>query len=265
MSMKHSEYLIWELRRLRTREGLTQEAWAERMHYSPQHVSAVERGDRPALPDYLTSVDRQLGTSLAEFYEQFVKDETAPVWLREWITYEQQAIALRWYEVAWVPGLFQTQEYARALFGADGRLPVEEVEDRVDHRLKRQQRLFGDQPPHLVAVIDEGVLHRPIGGPAVMREQLFHLVRLNTEQRRIRIHVVPAGVGAYAGLDGPFVLATLPENDEAGYLDNRLNGQVVQGAADLADLRAQWEATLAEAMTLQQSTDLIAEVAKTWI
>lgn len=264
MAMKHSEFLIWELRRLRTREKLTQEAWATRVHYSPQHVSAVERGHRPPLPDYLASVDKKFGTSLTEFYEQYVRYESDPVWLSEWITYEQRAVALRWYEVAWVPGLLQTEEYARAVFGADGRLPADQVEERVQRRLKRQQRLFGDQPPYLTAVIDEGVLHRPIGGPAVMREQLHHLVRLNTEHRRIRIHVVPSNVGAYAGLAGPFVIATLPENDEVGYLDNRLNGQVVQGADDLADLRAQWEATLAEALTLQQSTELIAEVAKTW-
>lgn len=265
MAKKPSEFLIWELRRRRTMEGLTQEEWATRINYSAQHVSSIELGNRRALPDYLKLVDREFGTSLEAFYEEFVRNEADPVWLREWIIYEQQARALRWCEFAWVPGLLQTEEYARAIFGADGRLTADEIERRVTDRMSRQRILYGDDPPQLTAIIDEGILRRPVVGPAVMREQLFHLVRLNNEHRRIRVHVVESAIGAYAGLDGPFVLATLPDNEEVGYLDNRLRGQVVQGAPERADLRAHWEATLAEAMTLQQSTELMSEVAKTWI
>ncbi|WFE37712.1 Scr1 family TA system antitoxin-like transcriptional regulator [Micromonospora sp. WMMD998] len=72
------------------------------------------------------------------------------------------------------------------------------------------------------------------------------------------------GVGAYAGLDGPFVVATRADLVDVGYLDNRLRGQVVERADEVAALREQWEAILAEALTLQQSTELITEVAKSW-
>ncbi|HEY0697006.1 MAG TPA: DUF5753 domain-containing protein, partial [Micromonospora sp.] len=184
---------------------------------------------------------------------------------REWIEIEQQSKALRWYEMAWVPGLLQTEGYARAVFATDGRLSAEEIEVRVAARLGRQRMLLGDSPPHFVGIVDEAVLRRAVGGSAVMREQLFHLVRLNEEHRRVRIHVVPASVGTYSGLDGPLILATLPEGGEIGYLDNRLRGVTVNRPAEIADIREYWEATLAEAMTLHQSTELIREVAKTWI
>ncbi|MEN3610267.1 Scr1 family TA system antitoxin-like transcriptional regulator [Plantactinospora sp. ZYX-F-223] len=112
MSMSASEFLLWELRRRRAVEGLSQGEWGSRIYFSSQHVSAVERGARPAKLDYLQAVDNEYGTSLAVFYESFVKQELAPVWLRPWLEYEEKATALRLYDALVIPGLFQTERYA---------------------------------------------------------------------------------------------------------------------------------------------------------
>ncbi|WP_089154747.1 helix-turn-helix domain-containing protein [Micromonospora sp. NBS 11-29] len=266
MGMTGAEVLLDELRYARASRGLSQDDFGKLISYSGTHVSAVETGSRPPTGDYAAAIDRALKTGgmFVRLLDRLSDLDAAPLWLREWITYEQQARRLRWCEVAWVPGLLQTEAYARAVFGSDGRISADEVETRVAKRVARQQILAGDDPPHLVAVLDDAVLRRPVGGPAVMREQLFHLARLNEDRRRVRIHVVPRGVGAYAGLDGPFVVATLADLIDVGYLDNRLRGQVVERAAEVAALREQWEAILAEALTLQQSTELMMEVAKSW-
>ncbi|WP_433344283.1 helix-turn-helix domain-containing protein [Micromonospora sp. CA-111912] len=264
--MTAAEILLDELRHARTSRGMNQDEFGKTISYSGTHISAVETGTRPPTDDYVAAVDKALKTGgmFARLLERLSELDAAPLWLREWITFEQQARALRWYEVAWVPGLLQTEGYARGVFTSDGRLSAQEVENRVAKRLARQGILAGEDPPQLIAIVDDAVLRRPVGGAAVMREQLFHLAHLNQDSRRVRIHVVPSGVGAYAGLDGPFVIATLPGLVDVCYLDNRLQGQVIERSSEIAVVREQWEATLAEALTLQQSTELILEVAKSW-
>ncbi|MFD0972597.1 helix-turn-helix domain-containing protein [Plantactinospora endophytica] len=267
MGTSAAEFLLDELRHLRLSMKLNQDDFGKLINYSGSHVSAVEIGTRPPKEDYLTAVDKRFNTGglFMRMLKRVIESDSAPPWLRKVINVEQQATFLRWFELAWVPGLLQTDAYARAIFAADGRLSAEEVETRVAARMKRQERLSGDTPPQLVAVLDEAVLHRAVGGSAVMREQLFHLVRLNEARRRTRIHVVPSNVGAYPGLGGPFIIATLPGRDEVVFLDNRLQGQMVERPDDVAEVRDHWEDTLAEALTLSQSTELLSKVAKTWI
>ncbi|GAA3779428.1 hypothetical protein GCM10022225_79520 [Plantactinospora mayteni] len=133
-----------------------------------------------------------------------------------------QATVLRSFEHVVVPGLLQTAAYARVLFRSVGLFDEEEVERRAAARLERQAVLTGERPPQLVAVLDEHVLRRPVDGPLVMREQLLRLVKVGTEHPRVRLHVVPASVGAYPGVAGAFVLATLPTGEDVAYLDDQL-------------------------------------------
>ncbi|MGI5145329.1 Scr1 family TA system antitoxin-like transcriptional regulator [Plantactinospora sp. CA-294935] len=92
-----------------------------------------------------------------------------------------------------------------------------------------------------------------------MREQLAHLLKLSTTPL-VQIQVVPANVGSYPGLGGPFVLATLPTNADVGYIDNQLRGQVVEQPADVLQLRRAWDAIRGGALAVPQSTELITEV-----
>ncbi|WP_230395456.1 helix-turn-helix domain-containing protein [Plantactinospora alkalitolerans] len=267
MGTSAAEFLLDELRHIRLSAKLNQDDFGKLINFSGSHVSAVELGNRPPKEDYLGAIDKRFhtGAMFVRLLKKVIKSDTAAPWLKEWVANEQRAIFLRWFELAFVPGLLQTEAYARAIVSSDGRLTDEAVEARVMARAERQRRLSGDDPPQFMAVLDEAVLHRAVGGPAVMREQLFHLVRLNEERRRTRIHIVPSSVGAYAGLTGPFIIATLPEREEVLYLEDRLRGQVVARPDDVAEVREHWEDILAEALTLPQSTELIAKVAKTWI
>ena len=138
------------------------------------------------------------------------------------------------------------------------------MERRVEGRLERQAVLAGERPPQLVAVLDEHVLRRPVGGPLVMREPLLRLVKVATEHPRVRLHVVPAEVGAYPGVAGAFVLATLPSGEDVGYLDDQLKGQVIDHVEDVLAVRSAWESIQGEALPPRQSIDLLAEVAKSW-
>ncbi|MEO3925106.1 helix-turn-helix transcriptional regulator [Micromonosporaceae bacterium B7E4] len=174
--MSASEYLVKDLRRTRELLGLTQDAWGERIHFSAKHVGAVERGERPALPDYLGAVDRAFGTAFMQFYRMFVKEELFPVWYRPFNEHESRATLLRVYQPLLVPGLLQTEAYARAIL-AGFRIQPEAIDAIVAARLGRQEILYRRPDPcQLVAVVDEGVLHRRVGDATVMRDQLKALV-----------------------------------------------------------------------------------------
>ncbi|MFF0718974.1 DUF397 domain-containing protein [Micromonospora sp. NPDC003816] len=183
---------------------------------------------------------------------------------RSWtvsVIYERQLSKISNVDAS-VPGLLQTSAYARALFRSVGLYDEAEVEQRASARLERQAVLTGERPPQLVAVLDEHVLRRPVGGPLVMREQLGRLVKLATEQPRVRLHVVPASVGAYPGVAGAFVLATLPGGEYVAYLDDQLKGQVIDDTEDVLAIRASWEAIQGEALPPRQSIELLTEVAE---
>ncbi|GAB3804063.1 hypothetical protein GCM10027605_27270 [Micromonospora zhanjiangensis] len=137
------------------------------------------------------------------------------------------------------------------------------MEQQVAARLERQSVLTRPNPPLLVAVLDYTVIERPVGGPKVMRDQLRHLVEVGS-RTRVHLHLVPRDVGAYPGLNGAFVLATPPDADEIGYLDNQLHGTFVERTADVRSLRQSWEAVRAEAVSHGQTIKMISEAAEAW-
>ncbi|SRR6266540_1871914 len=169
----------------------------------------------------------------------------------------------RSYQPLVVQGLLQTPDYARAVLRSGEPLSDEEVEQRVTARLERQELLSRENPPLLIAILDEGAVRRPIGGPDVMHRQLLHLAKV-AEQSRIIVQIIPLATGAYPGLAGPFVIASFDGSGEMVYLDTPLRGQVVERAADVAAVKQIWEALRAEALSRKQSMELILEVATTW-
>lgn len=172
--MTAGEILLDELRHARTSRRLSQEEFGKIINYSGTHVSAVETGARHPTSSYVAAIDSALKTSgiYLRLLERLSDLNGKPLWLQEWITFEQQARALRWYEVAWVPGMLQVEAYAHAIFGRDGSLDAAEVQSRVAARLARQQRLTSDNSPQVVAVVDDSALRRPIGGAAAFGSSL---------------------------------------------------------------------------------------------
>lgn len=261
MSSTGSQWLIAELRRIREREGLTQEAWGMRIHFSSQHVSNVENSTRSVTKDYLSAVDRAFDTDLVSFYREFVQGEAAPVWLRPWLEYEERAAALRLYHPALIPGLLQTEAYARMVLAACP-LSVEERERQVGARMGRQTVWDRDPLVRIHAVVDDIALRR--GDPSVMPEQLERLVQL-AERPATTIRVVPANPRPHMGWFGPVILADLEDGDgPVGYLDAAVGGFVVTDGLRLGQLAAVWESVSAAALPADQSLGLIEEVGKSW-
>lgn len=263
------DYVLMELRLLRQTLGLSQEEFGRSIGYSASHVSSVETSGRPLTPDYAVALDRAHDPAFREgqdgrfsrMLRQLAKAD--PDWLREWIQCEQEATLLRWYEPAFVPGLLQTEAYARAMFTTDLVQPAD-IEQRVHSRLGRQAILTGEKPTQLVAVIDVMVLRRPIAGqPGVLADQVAHLVQM-AELPHVQILVVPEEAGIYPGLQGGFILATLGDGSMVTHLDHQVRAQVVDGADDLATLQRTWEVVRGEALSRRQSLDLIKKEAQTW-
>ncbi|GLY72687.1 helix-turn-helix domain-containing protein [Actinoallomurus iriomotensis] len=136
-----------------------------------------------------------------------------PAWFEVYIGLEEAASRIRAYEVQFVPGLLQTEDYARAvtLLGHPS-APGHEVERRVGLRMRRQSLLRSDDPPHLWAVVDEAVLRRPLGGVQAMRRQLRHLLEM-TELPNVTLQMVPFALGGHAAAGGPFSILRFAERD----------------------------------------------------
>lgn len=127
---------------------------------------------------------------------------------------ETEASSIRNFELALIPGLLQTKDYARALIGGGPmELDAGDVDRRVEVRMTRQQILAQAGRPQLWAILDEAAIHRTVGGPAVMRRQLESLAQAG-EQGRTTIQIVPFGAGAHSGQLGPFVILGFPEPSE---------------------------------------------------
>lgn len=202
------------------------------------------------------------GGLLVRIRDALMQEALMP-WFREWVSIEQEAASLRSFQPLVVPGLLQTEEYARALHEGASPLVGDAMEQQVAARMARQVVLDRPAPPQFVAVLDHSVLTRAVGGPKVMREQLAHLVEVG-RRPRVHLHLVPETVGAYPGLNGAFVLATPADGDDVGYLDNQLHGTIVERHADVKSLRQTWESVRAEAMPHGATLAAITEAAKRW-
>ncbi|MFI7603533.1 Scr1 family TA system antitoxin-like transcriptional regulator [Micromonospora sp. NPDC049366] len=242
--------------------GHTIESLAERVGVDPKTVGRWLAEGRIPHPRHRLAAAEALDRDVVDIWPDTSRRRD-PVWFRPWQEIEREAVSLRSFESAVLPGLVQTEAYARAVLGGAGLIPRGDVERLLTARLNRQGILTRDDPPQFTAVVDEAVLRRPVGGRTVMHEQLRALVAACAEPH-VRVHVVPSSVGAYAGLNGPFVIATAPDHRMAGYLDNQLQGQVVSEPDDIAAMMSAWENVRGEALSHSQSLDLITEVAETW-
>jgi hypothetical protein len=195
--------------------------------------------------------------------KEYLKYRANPDWFRDWTRWEAAATTLRWYEPLVVPGLLQTHGYARAVFRTRVGDTDEEIEELVAARLERQAILGRPKPPTLWVVIDEGVLHRPVGGMDVMREQIKHLT-CAAQRPNVVVQVIPASVGAHEGLRGPFMVADFADAPSVAWQDGAVRGQPVEDAEGMAAMTAAWDTLKAEALSRSASAMLMKEVGQSW-
>jgi hypothetical protein len=180
-----------------------------------------------------------------------------------YIGLESGAASIRNFEPTVIPGLLQTEEYARKMFRNGPReLDQDEIERRVQVRLERQRIVAREDRPRLWAVIDEAVIRRIVGDPAVMRDQLRHLVE-SAEQGKTTLQVVPFRAGAHAGTTGPFVILDFPEpTDPAVVYVETLAGDIyLEERTDVTRYTIAFDRLLAAALHPDDSVRLVEQAA----
>ncbi|NES15387.1 MULTISPECIES: helix-turn-helix transcriptional regulator [Micromonospora] len=250
---------IRALKAARAGAGVSQEALAELIRWSPSTIAAIETGRRRPTPQFAEAADAALDTNglLAELLAVAARQES-PAWFAPWRGIEAEAVALRTSQPSLVPGLLQTEAYAHAVLRAQGTHRPEQVDQLVAARLARQELLTGPTPTRFTAVVDETALRRVVGGRDVQRAQLERLLEL-AALPHVRLYAVPAEAGAHPGLAGGFVLATLAGGDEVAYVDG-VFGQVVDRPDALDTIRTMWDTLLSEALPAGVSVELIGKL-----
>jgi Domain of unknown function (DUF5753)/Helix-turn-helix domain len=183
-------------------------------------------------------------------------------WFEAYLGLEMVASVIRTFELQFVHGLFQTEDYARAvtLLGHTA-APAEEIDRRVNMRLKRQDLLSGPEPPQVWSVIDEGALRRPVGGAAVMRAQLKRLVEV-AELRHVTIQVVPFSRGGHAAAGGSFTVLRFGEPDvpDVVYLEQLTSALYLDKREDVDHYMEVMNHLSTEALTPALTTHFLTEI-----
>ena len=183
-------------------------------------------------------------------------------WFEAYLGLETAASVIRTFELQFVHGLFQTEDYARAvtMLGHTS-APADEIERRVSLRLNRQDLLNGPDPPQVWTVIDEGALRRPVGGSAVMRAQLDHLVEVSG-LRHVTIQVVPFSRGGHAAAGGSFTVLRFgePEVPDVVYIEQLTSALYLDKHEDVDHYMEVMNHLSTEALTPADSARFVAEI-----
>ncbi|WP_308286706.1 helix-turn-helix domain-containing protein [Streptomyces griseorubiginosus] len=252
------------LRLLRERRGLTQKEFGELVSYGPDQISAMERGVRTPQPDFLEKADELLDAGgllkevIPDVKEAMAKARTRhPEWYRGYAALEAEATALHVYSNQLVPGLLQTEEYARAVFSQWRPLLSEEtIEKRVADRMARQRILELWPSPTFSFVLDESVLLRPVGGPEVSAAQLENLLLIGN-MRTVALQVMPMYREEQPSMDGPFNLLTVKKGEQVAYVEIHTYPRLITDAEEVRVLNERYGLLRAHALRPNESLDLI--------
>jgi transcriptional regulator with XRE-family HTH domain len=259
---------------LREAAGTTIDQVADRLECSASKVSRIETGQsgvssreiRKILAAY--EVEGPKGDELVEMAREAKQrgwwQLYGTVLTGAYVGMEQAAAELRSFEPLVIPGLLQTEEYARAmvLAGWPG-ASTEEVEQRIRVRMKRQSLLYQDDPLRLSIVLDEAALRRPVGGIDVMRRQLARLLAAG-DLPHVTLQVLPLAAGAHGGMDGAFTILLFdePANQNLVFAANGAGGLFLEKDEELARYAAIFDGLRNEALSPPQSAKMIATLAK---
>ena len=254
-----------ELRRARAAAGLSQDQLGQRVGYSGAQVGKVETGDRAPSLDFAQGCDAALpaaGGLFARIYALARRwDGGHPSWFSEWLEVEQRATSLCSWEPLSIPGLLQTADYARAILAAGPDTAEDELEQLVSARIERQAIFDRANPPKLWAVMDEAALHRLIGSHKIMYDQLLHLADTSCHPS-ITVQIVPAGIGAHAGLLGGFAIASFGSAPGTVYMESPDQGQTTGKPSVVGKLSLTFGTLRADALPRGASRDLIGKIAE---
>ncbi|MEU7240814.1 helix-turn-helix domain-containing protein [Streptomyces sparsogenes] len=247
-----------QIKLLRERAGLTQAELGSRVGYSADQIAAVEQGRRIPKPDLIDRLDEVLdagGVLMA------MKGEVAraryPAFFRNTARLEAQAVELHVYATQAVPGLLQTEDYARAVCVMwRPMLDDETIEQRVASRMARQDIFSRTPGPVMSFVIEEVVLQRPFGGENVLRGQLEQILLIG-QRRNVVIQVMPTSRQEHAGLAGPFTLMETAAGQRIAYAEVQSTSRLHTERGKVRELEATYGIIRAQALTPRESLALV--------
>jgi transcriptional regulator with XRE-family HTH domain len=263
------------LRRLRANSGLTREEVEQETGVNPGTLYRLESARSRPQKRTLIALLNLYGVSEAGRAEllDLSKNADSQGWLRPYqadlpedyaayINFENEARSVRNYESLYIPGLLQTEDYARAAsHGSAPTATTEEVENRVRARMERQERLTGEPPLGVWAIADEAAIRRQVGGPKVMHRQLAHLVDA-TRQPNVTLQVIPYDVGAHPGMPGSFIYMEFAESVDPDlvYVDTLAGDLFLESDDDLRLYGSMFDHLRAIALSPSKTKGLIADV-----
>jgi transcriptional regulator with XRE-family HTH domain len=270
--------LRYELRRLREEAGLTHSEVAHRLEWSPSKLSRIETGQSRVNTGDVADLLGVYGVSdeaSREALIQLAREARRRGWWTRYtdvlgsgtyIGLEAEASAIHTFESQFVPGLLQTEDYARAVI-SDGQVrpDPEDVERRVTARMARKELFARPEPPELWAVLDESVILRPVGGPAVMRDQLRHLIEVSTRPNAtVTLQILPLSTGAHPGMNGPFVILRFqnPKDPPMVHLETATDGLYLEEPPDVERYTLRFNHLVARALGPNESRAMIVGLAE---
>ncbi|GAA3509691.1 helix-turn-helix transcriptional regulator [Streptosporangium album] len=257
-----------EMRRLREAAELSQTAVASRLGCTQTQVCRLEKATRTPSKSDAERLDRLFGTtdsaSFIRLYQSIVSQSRSPFWFRSWAEeIEPIALVLRSWDPLLVPGLLQTEAYARHVLSQEPRMTAQQVEERIEARVQRRQILNQDDPPLFLTLIDAGVLQRPVGDSEVMRDQLDYLLEA-AQHPTVSIQLVDPR--CLPGLLGAFMIAELPNGQpDAIHADSSAEGQFSADSSLVASVWNRYEAIRRWAYPDHMSLKMIQDARQEWI
>ncbi len=267
------------LRDLRIGRGLTAEQVAAELECSVTKISRLETAARRAIPRDVRDLCKIYDvTDQAEVEElmDLARQGRQPGWWTQYsdlrleplIGLEQEAVAITSYSMYYVPGLLQTADYARAIIrGIARKMDPRIVDERVEARIRRQQLLEKQTRPSYRALLDEAVLHRQVGGPAVMVTQLDKILK-HLEDETAAVQVIPFSIGAHAGADSNFDFLEFEESSPQGpvvYVEGLFSNHYQERQAEIRRYRESIDLLRDAALGTRDSAALISQIRRTLI
>jgi transcriptional regulator with XRE-family HTH domain len=260
------------LRKLRTEKGLTVEQAAERLLFSMSKLSRMETGHGIATPRDIRDLCDLYGVAdeaERERLTHLAREGKQTGWwqgydLEYFATYvglEAAAVRIKYYQSSIVPGLLQTPAYVRAMNeAAIPSLTSERIEELLEVKRTRQQLLAQDPPLQVLSVVDEAVLHRVVGSPAVMAEQMVSIIELTT-LRNVTIQVIPYAVGAHPAMDSTFnILDFHHPAPSVVYVEGLVGCIYLERPQEITRYEQVFERLRTVALSPQESIELVAKV-----
>ncbi|AOW89798.1 helix-turn-helix domain-containing protein [Streptomyces olivaceus] len=246
----------------RKRAGLTQEEFAPRVRYSLPTVASIEQGRRFPPGDFVDRAEEVLDAfgALRGAARHLSRQPGLASWFRQWARFEAEAVSLYTYECRVVPGLLQTEGYARAVSFSVPPLPAEEeMNDRIAARMARHALLATDRKPPTAFsfIVEQAVLERGTGGGEVTRELYDHLVSTVERHWNVEFQLMPLRQPVHAGLDGPMQLAETPDHQWFGYSEGQENGRLISDRKEISRLHQRYAKMRSQALTPEDSLGLL--------